>query len=46
MLRLTAASITNGATIPLLRSPAMNVVVFQCPCGTLMDRRSPRRQRP
>ena len=27
-------------------SPATNVVVRQCPCGTAMRNRSPRRQRP
>ncbi len=30
-----APSITNGAVKPVVRSAAKNVVVFQCPCGTL-----------
>jgi len=46
MTRLTGLSITQGATTPLLRMPAISVVVFQCPCGTAMRRRSPRGQRP
>jgi hypothetical protein len=46
MTRLTGASITQGATTPLLRMPAISVVVFQCPCGTAMRRRSPRGRRP
>src|SRR3954447_23595183 len=35
-------SMTKGATIPAERRPATNVVVFQCPCGTLMRNRWPR----
>jgi hypothetical protein len=46
MTRLTGLSITQGATTPLLRMPAISVVVFQWPCGTAMRRRSPRGQRP
>src|SRR5262245_19280821 len=32
--------------MPLRRSAATKVIVFQCPCGTRPIRRSPRRQRP
>jgi hypothetical protein len=31
---LTGLSMTKGATTPLLRMPAISVVVFQWPCGT------------
>src|SRR6187399_3060912 len=36
----------HGARMPLRRSAATKVMVFQCPCGTRPIRRSPRRQRP
>src|SRR6516165_2540938 len=41
-----APSVVHGARIPLRRSAATKVMVFQCPCGTRPIRRSPRRQRP
>ena len=37
---------TQGAAISPTRSAATNVVVFQCPIGTLDTRRWPRGQRP
>jgi hypothetical protein len=37
--RLIGPSMTKGATIPAERKPATKVVVFQCPCGTLMRNR-------
>src|SRR6516162_1127524 len=36
----------HGARMPLRRSAATKVMVFQCPCGTRSMRRSPRGQRP
>ena len=45
-LAVDGSSRTMGATMPLLRSPATKVVVFQWPCGTAMRRRSPRCARP
>src|SRR5215469_12962767 len=39
-------STVHGALMPLRRSAATKVMVFQCPCGTRPIRRSPRGQRP
>src|SRR5262249_47353783 len=39
-------STVHGALMPLRRSAATKVTVFQCPCGTRPIRRSPRGQRP
>jgi len=36
----------RGATIPLVRRPATNVVVLRCPWGTAIRSRSPFRHRP
>src|SRR5450631_1022214 len=41
-----APSMTQGAVRPLTRKAAMNVKVFQWPCGTLATSRSPRGERP
>jgi hypothetical protein len=41
-----APSITKGATMRSWRSPATNVMVFQCPCGAYPISRRPRGQRP
>src|SRR3954467_12303977 len=41
-----APSSTSGATRPVVRSPHRNVVVCQCPCGTVQTRRSPFRAHP
>src|SRR5215210_457172 len=41
-----APSSTKGALIPSWRRPATNVVVFQCPQGTLPTTRCPRGPRP
>src|SRR5215469_6267996 len=41
-----APLISIGATIPVLRKPAMNVCVSQCPIGTSPIRRSPRGLQP
>jgi hypothetical protein len=43
---LIAPSKTQGAVIPLWRSAAKNVVVFQWPWGTAATTRAPRRARP
>lgn len=37
---------TIGAVIPVAPSAATNVVVFQCPCGTVPTSRRPRGLRP
>ncbi len=39
-------SSTQGATMPVRRSPAVKVVVFQCPKGMPARNRCPRRHRP
>ena len=41
-----APSMTSGAVSPLVRRAARNVVLFQCPWGTLASRRSPFGARP
>src|SRR5674476_449359 len=41
-----APSMTYGAVRPSTRNAAMNVKVFQWPCGTLATSRSPRGERP
>src|SRR5665647_519678 len=41
-----APSMTYGAVRPLTRNAAMNVRVFQWPCGTLATSRTPRGERP
>ncbi len=46
VLPFMARSTTNGAVSPVRRRAPTNVIVFQCPCGTLPTRRSPRGQRP
>src|SRR5262249_29340604 len=46
LLPLIEPSTVHGARIPLRRSAATKVIVFQCPCGTRPIRRSPRGQRP
>ena len=37
-----ASLISIGATMPVCRSPAINVTVSQCPIGASLTKRSPR----
>jgi hypothetical protein len=40
-----APSKRQGAVMPQQRRPAISVVIFECPCGTGANKRSPRAAR-